>query len=69
MIIVNNLLMLCFIVQCQRVKNYENCLKRGETRVVLMVFNSVLYHVHPCTVTVSYHHCMNQVSEKLYSGQ
>lgn len=61
----------CFRVQCQRVKNCQNCLNRAETRVFLIIFNSVLYHVHPCTVNslLPSLNCMNQVSEKLYFRQ
>jgi len=37
-------------------KQLSNFLKRAETSVVRIVFNGVLYHVRPGTVTVSYHH-------------
>jgi len=44
-----------------------NCLKRGETSIVLVIVNGVLYTVHAYNVIVSYRSLyINQVPGKLY---
>ena len=42
-------------------KQLLNCLKRAETRQVIINFNGVLYHVRVYTVIVSYRRSTNKV--------
>ena len=52
------------VISRNREKKGKILLRREETGVILFVFMSVLYHVRPNTVAVSFY--MNQVPEKLY---
>jgi len=43
-----------FVLQSTGSKQLPNCLKGAEIRVVLIIFNGVLYHDRAYDVTVSY---------------
>ena len=53
-IFIDNVRKLCLSCNIKNPKQLPNCLKIAETSVVLIVFNDILYHVRPYTVTILY---------------
>ena len=53
-IFIDNVCKLCLSCNIKNPRHLPNCLKITETSIVLIVFNGIIYHIHPYTVPIFY---------------